>query len=258
MYCDSTTQIHFSPSGTTAQVLAHFTQALTGQAKTIDLLNNPPTEETSFGPEDFVVVGLPVFAGRIPSVCPAMLAKLKGQNTPAVAIVVYGNRDYDDALVELCDLLQAKGFLVLGAAAFIARHSIFPVVATARPDGEDQQKITQFARQCQEKLAKGKEAFVLQETVKGNRPYKETTALPLIPTGDAACTKCQTCVAICPTKAIAEDDPIQTDPARCISCTACIYICPAQARQFRGEMYQTTSKAFAIKCSTRREPEIFL
>lgn len=37
--------------------------------------------------------------------------------TPAIAVCVYGNRDYDDALIELKDAIEANGFKTVAAAA---------------------------------------------------------------------------------------------------------------------------------------------
>lgn len=62
-----------------------------------------------------------------------------------MAVVVYGNRDYEDALLELHDILSENGFVVVAAGAFVARHSIFPDVAAGRPDRDDLDRMAEFA-----------------------------------------------------------------------------------------------------------------
>ena len=51
---------------------------------------------------------------------------------------LYGNRDFDDALLEAADLLGERGFDVVAAAgAFIGEHSLTARVGTGRPDDAD-------------------------------------------------------------------------------------------------------------------------
>uniref|UniRef100_A0A7T8BB54 4Fe-4S binding protein n=2 Tax=Breznakiella homolactica TaxID=2798577 RepID=A0A7T8BB54_9SPIR len=180
---------------------------------------------------------------------------MKGKNTPAIAAVVYGNRAYDDALLELTDILTDNGFVVIGAAAFVARHSIFPEVARGRPDTADKEILRNFARQCGNRL----ETIASQGhiTVKGSRPYREAPPLPLKPSGNSRCNSCGACVKICPVGAITAEEPRKTDKAACITCTACIYVCPQKARSFRGLTYKLAGGAFRKKCSSRKEPELF-
>ena len=173
-----------------------------------------------------------------------------------MALVTYGNREYEDALLELCDILQANGFKVMGAGAFIARHSIFPQVAAGRPDDADKRKIAEFATHCAAKLAAGGTALDLA-TVKGDRPYRDIPAIPLKPSGNEACNACGVCAELCPTRAIDPAAPRETDAGRCISCTACIYNCPQDARAFRGPGYEQSAAAFLANFSARREPEVF-
>lgn len=136
--------VFFSATGTTRKVMTALSGAFSGTAIMHDLLYTPLERELLLGPEDLLLAGVPVYSGRVPDLCLQSLKKLKGGNTPAVAVVVYGNRDYDDALLELKNTLETGGFLVAGAAAFIARHAIFPEVAPDRPDEEDMRRINEF------------------------------------------------------------------------------------------------------------------
>lgn len=184
-----------------------------------------------------------------------MLGQFKGANTPAVAVVVYGNREYDDALLELTEILKAQGFIVVAAAAFVAQHSIFPAVAQGRPDQKDRELIKAFGARC--KIAFAEFSGDENITVKGTSPYCKAAAIPIRSSGDSSCTACGTCVKICPTGAIAGENPRKTDKSRCISCTACIAACPQNARNFRGPLYAIAGKDFSKKNSVRKEPEVF-
>ena len=108
--------VYFSPNDTTRTVTEAAAAAMEPGGERVDLLKAPLTEDLSVGAEEMLVVGMPVYAGRIPALCLSSLAHLKGNGGPAAAIAVYGNRDYDDALLELTDLLEAQGFRVWARA----------------------------------------------------------------------------------------------------------------------------------------------
>ena len=246
--------IYFSASGTTKEIISVFSKAIGGEAKAYDLLRRQPEEQVNFKKDDAAVFAFPVFGGRLPGICPGMLRKFRGNNTPAAAIVVYGNRAYDDALLELSDILREQGFVTVAAAAFIAQHSIFPAVASGRPDSEDRQKIISFASSAKEKLASAEPVLV-----KGNRPYIKAGRVSLHPSGDKKCDSCGACVKVCPVKAINADNPKKTDARKCIACTACIAVCPRHSRAFHVPVvYPLVSKGFAKSNAERKEPEIFL
>lgn len=122
-------QIHFSPTQTTAAVVGRIASAF-DSSEQISLMRDidPAVCEKT----DTVIVGMPVFAGRIPATAKQRLMKIKGNQTPAIAVVVYGNRAYEDALLELKDTLEQNGFVIAAAGAFIARHSLFPAAAAGR------------------------------------------------------------------------------------------------------------------------------
>lgn len=249
--------IYFSASGTTKSVISTLYEGLgCDEKKEYDLLQQPPKQVVAIAADTPAVFAVPVYAGRIPALCADMLGQFKGTNTPAVAIVVYGNRDYDDALLELTDILKANGFKIVTAAAFVAEHCIFPAVAEGRPDKKDKEIIKAFGAECNKAFAEfsGKENVA----VKGNTPYCKAAAIPIKPSGDSKCNACGTCVKVCPTNAIAAETPRKTDKSRCISCTACIAMCPQNARKFHGPLYAIAGKDFSKKNMARKEPELFV
>ena len=129
-------KIYFSPSSTTKKVVEQIANNFSQEKETYDLLNF--NSEKEFSNEDIAIVGMPVFAGRIPKSARKRLEKIKGNNTPAIAVANYGNAHVTDALLELVDLLEENKFNVVAAATTVSHHSIFDGVAVGRPDSEEQ------------------------------------------------------------------------------------------------------------------------
>ena len=168
-----------------------------------------------------------VFGGRVPAFALRQLAALHGQNTSAIAVAAYGNRAYEDALLELSDSLTSQSFRVIAAAAVLAEHSMLRSVAAGRPNADDQAQLTDFAKKISAKLLT--EASVLTN-IPGNRPYKDWQPMPVVPQVSDACSGCGLCSATCPTQAIPSGQPHTTDAQKCILCLRCTTVCPQQAR----------------------------
>lgn len=247
------TKIYFSPSGTTKKVVENLSDNFEGTQETYDLLHFKENKELSEG--DIAIVGMPIFAGRLPKSGRDRLAKIKGNNTKAIAIVNYGNAHVTDALLELVDLLKQNNFNVIAAASTVSHHSIFDGVAVGRPDSDDLEKINEFGEKCKEKIESGEP---LQSEIPGNRPYTDYKQLPfLIECDETLCAFCYDCVTICPESAIPDDDPIDTDFDKCSRCTACISICPEDARKFAGDAFEAKKPVFEEANSERKEPEFY-
>ena len=250
----SIVEIFFSPSGTSQKVADSIASSF-GQEKEICnlLIFNSEKELKS---EDVAVVVMPVFAGRLPKAARERLSKIKGNETPAIAVVNYGNAHVTDSLLELTDLLRENNFNVIAAASTVSHHSIFDGVAVGRPDESDMEKIDEFAKKCIEKLESNES---LESDIPGNRPYTDYKQLPFeISCDETLCAFCYDCVSICPEKAIPEDDPIETDLNSCSRCTACISICPEDARKFSGAAFEAKKPDFEKANSERKEPEFYL
>lgn len=259
MAFDCVASIYFSPAGTTQKTIEQINIGIPGPKLSYDLLRQPLTNDVALSEKSLAIVALPVYSGRIPQICQASLAHLKGSDTPALAVVVYGNRDYDDALLELKNTLENTGFKVMAAAAFVARHSIFPVVAANRPDQSDMELMHDFTRQALAKLNSPEKTNLSPLLVKGKLPYKEPSPASLYPSADPqTCTLCGQCADICPTKAIDKTNPLQKDQNLCLACTACIAVCPENSQAFRGPQYEALRQKFKEANSARKEPEIFL
>lgn len=260
MHFSDTELIYFSATGTTRKVAETIGKTIPSRKKTCNLLLQPLEKETVIPSQTLAVVAMPVYNGRLPAVCSQSLAHLKGKNTPAIAVVVYGNREYDDALLELKSSLEANGFFVVGAAAFVARHSIFPEVAAERPDDNDLKIIGEFTKRCLEKLdGLSSPADLSPLGIRGNFPYKELKSVPMKPSSGDNCSLCGTCADICPVQAITLNDvSTSTDESLCISCGACISVCPDESRQYRGADYEKFKGKFIERFSQRKEPQLFV
>lgn len=249
--------IVFSPSGSTAKVADIFTRSMEMESTRHDITVHGIDSTDIEDSDDLVVFAAPVYAGRIPPLAAERLQGVTGNGQKAVALAVYGNRFYDDALVEMCDILTARGFKLVAAGAFIAQHCIFPKVATGRPDASDETKLQEFARLVRERIDSGK--MLDLNTVKGNRPYKKAAGVPLHPaTEKKKCNECGTCATQCPTGAIDATDPKKTDATKCITCCRCINVCPQQARHLGGILYTVAGWKFCKDNARRLEPEWFL
>ena len=243
--------IYFSPTGNTKKCVLAIAEAIGDVQTAIDLTVDETASRQTFTAEDFVVVGAPVYAGRIAAVARERFLQLAGNGTPCLVLVTYGNRDYDDALLELSELMAAQGFLVNGAAALVGRHTYGEIQVT-RPDQQDLNEMMAFAQRVEAKPSCGE----LILTIPGNRPYRDGgTGGKFRPSTLDTCTKCGLCVRSCPVGAIAPDCRGISDS--CLSCFRCVRICPSSAKCVLTEEYQAFAKAFSEKCKERKENQFF-
>lgn len=219
---------YFSPTGGTKKAALALTSALadTDGFTEIDL-SLPALAQYTFAADDIIVIAVPVFGGRVPAFALQQLTALHGQNTSAIAVAAYGNRAYEDALLELSDSMTSQSFRVIAAAAVLSEHSMLRSVAAGRPDADDLAQLTDFAKKISAKPLTEAPALT---NIPGNRPYKDWQPMPVVPQVSDSCIRCGLCSATCPTQAIPSGQPHTTDPQKCILCLRCTTICPQQAR----------------------------
>ncbi|MBQ9014818.1 MAG: 4Fe-4S binding protein [Firmicutes bacterium] len=291
--------MYFSGTGTTEKIVTTVAEGLARAgsraedpeaaacsfAKAPDINFTPPAAREQvyrFEPQDIVTFGVPVIAGRVPNVLLPFLNTLEGGGAMAIPVVLYGNRNFDDALIELRDILEAQGFRTVAAAAFIGEHSFSRVLAAGRPDGQDLRIAADFAKAAAAKIeglaaeAAGQDGGSgqgqpLHEPVEVDgeepiRPYyrprdrqgNHINILKVKPKLDAAkCTKCGICVEACPMGSIKPEAPGVVDGI-CIKCCGCEKKCPEGALYFDDEGYLYHKTELELGYPERKEPNIYL
>lgn len=254
----------FSPTGSTKRVLERMGKRWTEDYEAVMQEINLTKLETEqekflFGEQELVFFGTPSFGGRVPQVAARRFSNMKGSNTPAVLVVTYGNRAYEDTLLELRDIVRRNGFVPVAAAAVVAEHSIFHEIAKGRPNDNDRSEIWDFAGKIQkaldhiENIGSG-----ITLSLPGNKPYREYKGVPIRPKAGKACIECGVCARECPAGAIYYENPGKTEEARCISCMRCVHVCPQHAREAGGLIFKMGYKKIKKQCEAEKKNEIFL
>ncbi len=244
-------EIVFSPTGGTEKVTHIIGKQWSENLAKIDLSDaKADFSKCKITEQDMVLIAMPSFGGRAPAVAIERLKQIAGNGAKCTLVCVYGNRAYEDTLVEMEDAAKGCGFQVVAAIAAVAEHSIMPQYAAGRPDATDQKQLTDYANQIADKAG-------IVSAIPGNRPYKKAGGAGLVPKPDKFCVKCGACAETCPVQAI---DPVNytADSKACISCMRCMKQCPKNARKVNGLMVSVAALAIKKACSVRQENELFL
>lgn len=244
---------YFSATGTTKKVVEALADGFKAQeVSSIDFTNlSSRTEGDILIDKDTTVVFAgPVYAGRIQADAIEQLKRIKG-NGNAICVCVYGNREFDDALIELYDTATDNGFNVIANGAFIGEHSFTHItdfdIAQNKPNSDDLLIAKNFGKDIAQKIIDGNLSTV-EPT--GNRPYRDGMPHLLVsPDTLDTCIKCGKCIEVCPVGAV--DINFQCDPDLCILCGACGKVCPVDAKV-------CTLESFIKKSEILSELEIHL
>lgn len=248
---------YFSPTGGTEKVGRAFVQAFcSGNSQVVDVNLLKRDAVLDQDECEAIVVAVPVFAGRVASLAAEKLKQLDAKEKKAVALVVYGVRAYEDALIELADILEEAGAQVVAAGAFIAQHSMLASVGAGRPDEKDLEEIKGFAEKVAAKIETGVDTPV---AVPGNRPYKDGMVVAHTPISNEGCMACSACEKICPTEAISiVDGMVETELAKCMDCLACIAACPLKVRTLKPAHQAGINERLGGLVDAYPENEMFL
>ena len=247
----NTVEIIFSPTGGTEKA-AHMISGQWSESTVKIDLSDPSAAYSQYviNKDDQVLIAMPSFGGRAPAVAIERRKKITGNGANCTIVCIYGNRAYEDTLVEMEDAAKQCGFNVVAAVSAVAQHSIIPQYAANRPDASDEKQLAEFANRIA-----GKTEPV--SSVPGNRPYKKAGGGGLVPKPSSNCVKCGVCADTCPVQAI-DHKTFIADSKKCISCMRCMKRCSYDARKVNGALVSVATMAIRKVCSVRKENELFL
>ena len=248
-----TYNIIFSPTGGTAKV-ASALMANWPEGETIDLSDAAASFARSLGEDALALVSMPSFGGLAPQLALDRLARIQANGAKCALVAVYGNRAYEDTLIQMVDVAQQAGFQVIAAVSAVAEHSIVRAYAAGRPDGKDRSELGEFGVRI---LQKAEAGDVSPVEVPGNRPYKKAGSA-FAPKGSSACVSCGLCSKKCPAGAIDAAHPRATNKDACIGCMRCVSACPQQARKLNPLMVKVAATALKKACADPKANELFI
>ena len=242
--------VYFSPCGNVRRVIDAMARAagesLGAPVEMLDITRpRSRRQEYAFRPGDLVLLGTPVYAGRVPNkLMPFLRDQVRGSGAAGVAVVCFGNRSFDNALAELAALMRQNGFSVTGAAAVVTSHAFTDKLAPGQPDEAALDRAADFARTV---AARPAGAALDPAAIPGtpDAPYYRPLGLDGQPadflraTPDvdySLCNHCGSCAAACPMGSIDRDDPGKTVGV-CIKCQACVQVCRRHARSFSDRAF---------------------
>lgn len=259
--------IYFSPTRTTKKILESIAEGIrldVVEPVDITLPDVAKHDLPEIMDDELLVIGAPVYTGRLPRLAVQRLQRLKFKGNPAVIVVLYGNREYEDALLELVDLGEAAGFVPVAGGAFIGEHSFSTEsipLAKGRPDTSDIRRAREFGATIGRYLqgVRSLEEIVPPEWP-GRRPYRDYTNLPKAsPLAERErCTLCGTCAAVCPTGSISIGETSSTNSETCVLCCACVKACPENARALADPGIVKIVERLRLMTARRKEPQVVL
>ncbi|MFA0822263.1 MAG: EFR1 family ferrodoxin [Methanomethylovorans sp.] len=266
MKMESVKLVYFSPTGTTKAVVQSIAHGIgQGTVELIDITGPDARKQPLITSEnELLVVGVPVYMGRVPALINEWLNEIQAHNTPTVCVVVYGNRVYEDALLELKNIVTNCGCIPIACAAYIGEHSFSTSetpTAQGRPDEYDLTHANVFGQKIREKLQSISTISQVSDVhVPGTYPYGGVTKLwivDFIAVSDK-CSQCGICAEKCPVGAVDAENSHLIDTEKCITCCACIKKCPQSARSMKNGLVKDASVRLHTLYSQRKEPECFI
>jgi hypothetical protein len=123
------TGLYYSPAGAAAVMterLARQIGAILDECSPLDVsiechdMLKEDSGSLDLDDETVVVIGMPVYVGKIPLPAAEVLRDIEGAGAMALTAVAYGGRSYGNALFELKRVAEECGFRPVGAGAFMA------------------------------------------------------------------------------------------------------------------------------------------
>jgi ferredoxin len=256
----------FSPTGTTEAVVQGISRGINQcSVEIIDITRpdarNKPLQTSE---NELLIIAVPVYMGRVPALLMEWLQAINAQKTPVVCVVVYGNRAYENALLELKDIMTKLGCKPIACAAYIGEHSFSSSempTAEGRPDENDLNHAELFGHKINEKLLSvSSVGHIPDVNIPGDYPYGGITELWSVDfiAISNECTQCGICAEMCPVGAIDSGNSNMIDKEKCITCCACIKNCPQNARTMKTGPVKDAAMRLNKLYNKRKKPEFFL
>jgi len=255
----------FSPTGTTKAVVQGISRGINQSSVEIIDITRPDARKKPLqtSENEILVIAVPVYMGRVPALLMEWLQAIKAQKTPVVCVVVYGNRVYDDALLELKNIMTKRGCIPIAGAAYIGEHAFSSSetpTAEGRPDASDLIHAELFGRKINEKLLSVSSVDHISDlNIPGNYPYGGVTELWSVDfiaiSND--CTQCGICAEGCPVGAIDSEKSNLIDKEKCTLCCACIKRCPQKAKTMKPGLMKDAAIRVNEMFQERKKPEFF-
>lgn len=266
MKINSVKYVCFSPTGTTKTITKGIMEGINhDNSELLDITSlSERSRVLNTSNDELLVLAVPSYVGRVPAIVSEWLNTLKAHNTPTVCVVVYGNRDYDDQLLELKDIMVNRGCIPIAFGAFIGEHSFSTTntpIAVNRPDAKDLKQATSFGNIIAEKLDTITSTDGIKKiNVPGNYPYRgatKTWVIDFIKTSNE-CTHCGICSEQCPVGAIDAINHSIIDIDKCILCCACMKKCPQKCKTMKPGLVKDAAIRVSNNFAERKEPVFFL
>ena len=263
--------IYFSPTGTTKIILDSVTAGLgAGRASSVDLTLPEVRKDCRLSiEEDVVIIGVPVYAQRLPHFLYDCLKNIEGRGKPVVLVCVYGNIHSGIALGELQGLCTEKGLVVAGGAKFIGEHSFCCselALAGGRPDSKDLRLAEEFGKEIRGKLSGTDDLSALAVALPRGRLSLAARVIP--PNGErlvtrqpnadiSTCNRCGVCSRTCPMGAI-DPETMGINEHFCTRCFSCVRKCPAGSRSIVFKKRWIVMTYLRSNSRVRKEPDIYI
>jgi ferredoxin len=274
---NSVQTLFFSPTGSTRRIVEAIAGG-TGVPVRAPISVTTPQDRDSFSGQidgDLLIVGVPVYTGRMPSFVLPPLSKVDGAGRWALPVAVCGNVRMGTCLAELCAILKRQGFTIPAAGNFIAQHSFacegFPI-AEGRPDQDDLRQSAEFGRRVAGKIAQDPEDITcvygrflyIRMYVSGSTeppgfvsmPERHRPTIRVSEHNADLCNDCGNCVDVCPTGSIDPESYLIEDET-CIRCFACTSVCTSGAKQKVVQPLEQLASWFTHRSKERGEPLLF-
>ena len=153
--------IYYSPVGGTAimtERLAKSIRSMLDDCSPEDIsvefhdMQKDPADGIKVDEETVVVIGMPVYVGKIPLPAAGALRGIAGNGAMAITAVSYGGRSYGNALFELKSLAEDCGFRPVGAGAFLISYMARRGSAHSSAPALDLEAMAEFSNAAAAKI----------------------------------------------------------------------------------------------------------